>query len=341
MKILVTGGLGFIGSHTAVELQLKGHEVVIVDDCSNATEEVLDGIESISGIRPIFENLDLRNKDLVNDFFKRNDDIQGIIHFAASKAVGESVKKPLLYYENNIGSLVYLLQNMANQGGAFIFSSSCTVYGQADQMPITEDAPVKPAESPYGNTKQMGEEIVRDTCQVTPQLKAISLRYFNPIGAHPSAEIGELPIGVPQNLVPFITQTAAGLRDHLSVFGNDYPTRDGTCVRDYIHVVDLAKAHVVALERILDNNQQENYEIFNLGTGKGSTVLEVIESFERVSGKKLNYKIVERRSGDVTEAYADTEKANRVLGWKAESSLDDAVRSAWAWERKLRNIDHD
>ena len=247
----------------------------------------------------------------------------------------------MLYYENNIASLVYLLQNLADKGGAFIFSSSCTVYGQADQMPITEDAPVKPAESPYGNTKQMGEEIVRDTCLVTPQLKAISLRYFNPIGAHPSAEIGELPMGVPQNLVPFITQTAAGLREQLSVFGDDYPTRDGTCVRDYIHVVDLAKAHVVALERILENKQEKNYEIFNLGTGTGSTVLEVIESFERVSGKKLNYKIVERRSGDITEAYADTEKANKVLGWKAESSLDEAMRSAWDWERKIRNIDQD
>lgn len=340
MKILVTGGLGFIGSHTAVELQQQGYDVIIVDDCSNASEKVLDGIESITGIRPLFEKLDLRNKDLVVDFFKRNSDIEGIIHFAASKAVGESVQKPLLYYENNIGSLVYLLQRLISTGGAFIFSSSCTVYGQADSMPITEDSPVKPAESPYGNTKKMGEEIVLDTCIANQQLKAISLRYFNPIGAHPSTEIGELPLGIPQNLVPFITQTATGLRDHLSVFGNDYPTRDGTCVRDYIHVVDLAKAHVVSLERILQDKQNENYEVFNLGTGKGSTVLEVVESFERVTGKKLNYKIVNRRPGDITEAFADTTKANTILGWKAEFSLDDAMRSAWDWEKKIRNIDH-
>lgn len=339
MKILVTGGLGFIGSHTVVELQEKGYEVVVVDDCSNASEDVLDGIVAITGKRPIFERMDLRDKPKVIDFFKAHQDIEGIIHFAASKAVGESVEKPLLYYENNLSTLIYLLQWMSDKGGGFIFSSSCTVYGQADKMPITEDAPVKPAESPYGNTKQMGEEIVRDTCKVTPLLKAISLRYFNPIGAHPSAEIGELPIGVPQNLVPFITQTAAGLREQLSVFGDDYPTRDGTCVRDYIHVVDLAKAHVVALERILNDQQQTNYEIFNLGTGKGSTVLEVIHSFEKVSDTKLNYKIVQRRPGDITEAFADTTKANDILGWSAESSLDDAMRSAWDWERKIRKID--
>ena len=339
MKILVTGGLGFIGSHTVVELQEKGYEVVVIDDCSNASEDVLEGIYAITGIRPVFARLDLRDKAGVADFFRTHPDIEGIIHFAASKAVGESVEKPLLYYENNLSSLIYLLQWQTVQGGAFIFSSSCTVYGQAEKMPITEDTPVKPAESPYGNTKQMGEEIVRDSCKVTPGLKAISLRYFNPIGAHPSTEIGELPIGVPQNLVPFITQTAAGLREQLSVFGDDYPTRDGTCIRDYIHVVDVAKAHVVALERILKDQQQNNYEIFNLGTGKGSTVLEVIQSFENVSGKKLNYKIVARRSGDVTEAYADTDRANNILGWRAESSLDDAMRSAWAWERKIRNID--
>ncbi|MGI9546579.1 MAG: UDP-glucose 4-epimerase GalE [Flavobacteriaceae bacterium] len=340
MKILVTGGLGFIGSHTVVDLQQKGFEVVIVDDCSNASEEVLDGIFAITGKSLIFEKLDLREKELVEDLFDRHSDIKGIIHFAASKAVGESVENPLLYYENNLNSLIYLLKWISKSGGAFIFSSSCTVYGQADKMPIVEDSPVQPAESPYGNTKKMGEEIVRDTCAVTPQLKAISLRYFNPIGAHTSTEIGELPTGVPQNLVPFITQTAMGIRDELSVFGNDYPTRDGTCIRDYIHVVDLASAHVVALERILNNEQQQNYEIFNLGTGKGSTVLEVIQSFERVSGTKLNYKIVDRRSGDITEAYADTDKANKVLGWKAASSLDDAMKSAWDWEQKLRNIDN-
>ena len=341
MKILVTGGLGFIGSHTVVELQNKGYEVVVVDDCSNASEDVLEGIFAITGIRPIFERMDLRDKPKVIQFFKDQPDIKGIIHFAASKAVGESVEKPLLYYENNLNTLIYLLQWMSDKGGAFIFSSSCTVYGQADKMPITEDAPVKPAESPYGNTKQMGEEIVRDSCKVTPALKAISLRYFNPIGAHPSTEIGELPIGVPQNLVPFITHTAVGLREQLSVFGDDYPTRDGTCVRDYIHVVDLAKAHVVALERILKDQQQDNYEIFNLGTGHGSTVLEVIHSFEKVSGKKLNYKIVARRAGDITEAFADTNRAKNILGWESESSLDDAMRSAWDWERKIRDIDTD
>ncbi len=335
MKILVTGGLGFIGSHTVVELINKGYEVLIVDDCSNASEEVLEGINSISATDAIFEKMDLRVREDVDALFKRHSDLKGIIHFAASKAVGESVKKPLLYYENNINSLVYLLQHMSKNGGAFIFSSSCTVYGQADQMPITEDAPVKPAESPYGNTKQMGEEILRDTCLVTPELMAISLRYFNPIGAHPSAKIGELPIGLPQNLVPFITQTAAGIRKELQVFGNDYPTRDGTCIRDYIHVVDLAKAHVVAMERILKNEQEQNYEVFNLGTGKGSTVMEVINSFEKVSGVKLSYKIVNRRAGDVIEAFADTRKANEVLGWTAESSLDDAMKSAWDWQQSL------
>ena len=338
MKILVTGGLGFIGSHTVVELQEKGYEVVIVDDCSNASEEVLDGINAITGVRPLFEKLDLRIKGKVEDFFKRHGDIKGIIHFAASKAVGESVEKPLLYYENNLNTLIYLLKRCLINEAAFIFSSSCTVYGQAEKMPITEDAPVRPAESPYGNTKQIGEEIIRDTCQSNPQLKAISLRYFNPIGAHPSVEIGELPIGIPQNLVPLITQTAAGLREQLSVFGNDYPTRDGTCIRDYIHVVDLAKAHVIAMERILESKQDSNYEIFNLGTGKGSTVLEVVNSFERVSGQKLKYKIVNRRPGDVTEAFADTKRANEILGWQAESSLDDAIRSAWDWEKKLRGL---
>lgn len=338
MKVLVTGGLGFIGSHTAVELQNKGFEVVIVDDCSNASENVLDGITAITGNRPIFEKLDLREKALVQDFFERHQDLDGIIHFAASKAVGESVENPLLYYENNLHSLIYLLQGLQNKKkSAFIFSSSCTVYGQADKMPITEDAPVKKAESPYGNTKQIGEEIISDTCRVSPELAAISLRYFNPIGAHPSAEIGELPLGLPQNLVPFITQTAIGLREKLSVFGNDYPTPDGTCIRDYIHVVDLAKAHVFAMERILAGKQEQNYEVFNIGTGQGSSVLEVIKCFEKVSGRALNYSIVERRAGDVVQAYADTRKANEVLGWKAESSLEDALSSAWAWEQKIRN----
>ncbi|QBA63258.1 UDP-glucose 4-epimerase GalE [Muriicola soli] len=337
MKILVTGGLGFIGSHTVVELQNEGYEVVIIDNCSNASEDVLDGIMKITGKKPEFEKLDLRNKVDVLDFFSRHKDIEGVIHFAASKAVGESVEKPLLYYENNLSTLVYLLQQLSAKNKAhFIFSSSCTVYGQADEMPITENAPVKPAESPYGNTKQIGEEIMRDSCKVLPKLQAISLRYFNPMGAHPSGEIGELPLGIPQNLVPFITQTGIGLREQLSVFGDDYPTEDGTCIRDYIHVVDLAKAHVVALKRLLNGKNENNYEVFNVGTGTGSSVLEVINSFERVSGEKLNYKIVGRRPGDVISAYADTSRANRVLGWKAESTLDDAMRSAWLWEKKIR-----
>jgi len=338
MKILVTGGLGFIGSHTVVELQNEGFEVVIIDDCSNASEKVLDGIVAITGKLPLFEKLDLKERAKVEDFFKKHHEIEGVIHFAASKAVGESVEKPLLYYENNIGTLVYILKELLKKDrSSFIFSSSCTVYGQADEMPITEDALVKMAESPYGNTKQMGEEIIADTCKVTPSLNAIALRYFNPMGAHPSVEIGELPVGVPQNLVPFITQTAVGLRKELSVFGDDYPTQDGTCVRDYIHVVDLAKAHVVALKRLLDEKNDSNYEVFNVGTGKGSSVLEVIQSFEKVSGQKLNYKIVDRRAGDITSAYADTTKANTVLGWEAQSSLDEAMKSAWDWERKIRD----
>ncbi|MEP2237224.1 MAG: UDP-glucose 4-epimerase GalE [Maribacter sp.] len=338
MKVLVTGGLGFIGSHTVVELQNKGFEVVIIDDCSNSDESVLDGIEAITGKKPAYEKLDLKEKHKVEDFFQRYQDVTGVIHFAASKAVGESVEKPLLYYENNIGTLVYILKELCKKNKAsFIFSSSCTVYGQADEMPITEDAPVKVAESPYGNTKQMGEEIIADTCRVTPGLNAIALRYFNPMGAHPSGEIGELPKGVPQNLVPFITQTGIGLREELSVFGDDYPTPDGTCIRDYIYVVDLAKAHVVALERLLNGHNESNYEVFNVGTGTGSSVLEAIQSFEKVSGRKLNYKIVDRRAGDITTAYADTTKANKVLGWKAEYTLEQAMNYAWIWEQKIRD----
>jgi len=336
-KIVVTGGLGFIGSHTVVELQNDGYEVIIIDDLSNSSIKVLDGIAAITGKAPVFEKLDLKNKSGVEAFFAKHNDIKGVIHFAASKAVGESVQEPLLYYENNISTLVYVLKELKKLPSAsFIFSSSCTVYGQADELPITENAPVKRAESPYGNTKQIGEEIIQDTCKVVPSLKAIALRYFNPIGAHESLEIGELPIGVPQNLVPFITQTAIGLREQLSVFGDDYPTPDGTCIRDYIHVVDLAKAHVVALNRLLSEKNKANYEIFNLGTGKGSSVLEVIQSFERVSGRTLNYKIVDRREGDITAAYADTNRANNELGWKAQLTLDDAMRSAWNWEQKVR-----
>lgn len=337
MKILVTGGLGFIGSHTVVELQNEGFDVVIIDNLSNAEEKVLDGIVTITGKKPIFEKLDLREKTSVKDFFTKHADVAGVIHFAASKAVGESVEDPLLYYENNINALVYLLQELQQKPEAsFIFSSSCTVYGQAEKMPITEDASIQPAVSPYGNTKQIGEEIIQDVAKVS-NIKAILLRYFNPIGAHPSVELGELPIGVPQNLVPFITQTGMGLRKELSVFGSDYPTSDGTCIRDYIHVVDLAKAHVVALKRLIENKNESKVEVFNVGTGKGSTVLEVIQSFEKVSGQKLPYKLVDRREGDVVEAYADTQKANKILGWKAESTLDQAVESAWKWEQKIRS----
>ena len=336
-KIVVTGGLGFIGSHTVVELQNQGFEVVVIDNLSNSSIEVLDGIERITGKKPIFSGIDLREKKDVQNFFAEHDDVAGVIHFAASKAVGESVKNPLLYYENNLGALVYILQELEKKKEAyFIFSSSCTVYGQAEVMPIAENTPIQPALSPYGNTKQIGEEIIEDVVKVSG-INAILLRYFNPIGAHPSAEIGELPIGVPQNLVPFITQAGMGLRAELSVYGNDYPTVDGTCVRDYIHVVDLAKAHVIALQRLLDKKNAAPLEIFNLGTGTGSSVLEVIASFERVSGKKLPYKIVERREGDVTSAYANTDKANTVLGWKTISTLDEAMASAWKWEQKIRS----
>ncbi len=336
MKVLVTGGLGFIGSHTVAELQGEGFDVVIVDDLSNSSPEVLDGITAITGKKPHFEKMDLRDKARVQQLFAEHSDIAGVIHFAASKAVGESVENPLLYYENNINALVYLLQELQKKDEAcFIFSSSCTVYGQAEKMPITEDAPIQPALSPYGNTKQIGEEIVSDVANVT-NIRAILLRYFNPVGSHPSGHIGELPIGVPQNLVPFITQTAIGLREQLSVFGDDYPTPDGTCIRDYIHVVDLAKAHVTALKRLIAKKNADKVEVFNLGTGKGNSVLEVITAFEKVSGQKLNYKIVGRRQGDITEAYADTTKANNVLGWKAELNVEDALASAWKWEQKIR-----
>jgi len=337
MKVLVTGGLGFIGSHTVVELQNEGFEVVIIDNLSNSSEEVLKGIVAITGKTPIFEKMDLREKAAVQNFFKKHNDVAGVIHFAASKAVGESVENPLLYYENNISSLVYILQELQQFPTAnFIFSSSCTVYGEADKMPITEDAPIKVAMSPYGNTKQMGEEIITDAAKVT-NINAILLRYFNPMGAHPSAEIGELPLGIPQNLIPFITQTGIGMRQELSVYGDDYPTPDGTCIRDYIHVVDLAKAHVIALQRLLNKKNLSKVETFNLGTGTGSSVLEVITTFEKVSGKKLPYKIVGRREGDIISAYANTDKANTVLGWKAQSTLEEALASAWKWELKIRS----
>ena len=332
-KILVTGGLGFIGSHTVVELQQAGYEVVIIDNLYNSKIEVLDSITSITGIKPSYFNIDLRDKIAVEDFFNHNP-IEGVIHFAASKAVGESVKNPLLYYENNISTLVYLLKEMKKHKlSNFIFSSSCTVYGQADELPISENAPIKTAESPYGNTKQIGEEIIKETCKAN-NFKAIALRYFNPIGAHETAFIGELPLGVPQNLIPFVTQTAAGIREELSVFGDDYPTKDGTAVRDYIHVVDLAKAHIAALERLLNNNNKKEFEVFNVGTGTGSSVLEVIQAFEKIAKTKLNYKIVGRREGDITAAYADTSLAKIELGWETEKTLEEALLAAWNWQLK-------
>jgi len=331
-KILVTGGLGFIGSHTVVELQNEGYEVVIIDNLSNTTIDVLDNIVSITGIKPTYVNIDLRNQKNVKQFFDTHE-IDGVIHFAAYKAVGESVSKPLDYYQNNLNTLVYLLQELTERGiNNLIFSSSCTVYGQADELPITEKAAVKPAESPYGYTKQVGEIIIRDTCRVS-DLNAVALRYFNPIGSHPSIKIGELPLGVPQNLIPFITQTAAGIRAELSVFGDDYDTVDGTAVRDYIHVVDLAKAHIAALGRLITKKNKETYEFFNVGTGKGSSVLEVIKAFENASGKSLNYKIVGKREGDITAAYADTTIANKELNWKTEISLNTALESAWQWQQ--------
>ena len=331
-KILVTGGLGYIGSHTVVQLQEAGYEVQIIDDLSNTKIEVLDQITSISGIKPSFTELDLKDKSAVHNYFENNQP-DGVIHFAASKAVGESVEQPLKYYENNINTLVYVLEEMTERSlSNFIFSSSCTVYGQADELPITESAPTKTAESPYGNTKQIGEEIIKDTCKVT-NFRAIALRYFNPVGAHSSAKIGELPLGVPQNLIPFVCQTAAGIRKELSVFGDDYPTQDGTAVRDYIHVVDLAKAHIAALERLLKDNNKENFEIFNVGTGLGTSVLEILKTFEKVNNLELPYKIVGRRAGDITSAYADTQKANHELGWKAEETLESALKSAWDWQK--------
>ena len=337
-KVLVTGGLGYIGSHTVVELQNSGYEVVIIDNLSNSSLEVLDGITEITGKKPLFEKIDLRQKNELTQFFKKYQDISGIIHFAASKAVGESVENPLLYYENNLNTLIYLLQACnENKIENFIFSSSCTVYGEPDQLPIDESAPIKKATSPYGNTKQISEEILNDTCKIS-NLKSIALRYFNPIGAHDSSKIGELPMGVPQNLVPFITQTAAGLRDQLSIFGDDYPTEDGSCIRDYIHVVDLAKAHVIALQRLLKNSHDNQFETFNIGTGRGSSVLEVVNAFEKVTQQKLSYKIVDRREGDVISVYADTKKANDILGWKAEKSMEESLLSSWNWEKKVRKI---
>jgi UDP-glucose 4-epimerase len=332
-NVLVTGGLGFIGSHTCVELLDKGYEVVIADNLSNSRIEVFDQIAKISNKKPAFENVDLTDIEKSRLIFTKYK-FDSIIHFAASKAVGESVEKPILYYRNNLVSLMNLLDSSREFGVKnIIFSSSCTVYGQPDSLPVTEDTPIKAAESPYGNTKQIGEEIIRDFCMTNKNLKAISLRYFNPIGAHESALIGELPLGIPNNLVPYITQTAAGLREKLNVFGGDYNTRDGTCIRDFIHVVDLAKAHICALEYAKSMNS--NYDFFNVGTGKGYSVLEAIASFEKVSGLKLNYKIVEKRSGDIEKIFAETSKANSVLKWKAEKGLDEMMLSSWKWQQTL------
>jgi UDP-glucose 4-epimerase len=336
MKILVTGGTGFIGSHTVVELQNEGYEVVIIDNLSNSRAETVDFITQITGIKPTLEVFNLVDRELTLDFFKRHNNIKGVIHFAALKAVGESVEKPLEYYRNNLDSLINILDGMrANNIENFVFSSSCTVYGQPDVLPVSESAPLKKAESPYGNTKQIAEDIIFDAVKATP-VKAIALRYFNPIGAHETALIGELPLGVPNNLVPFITQTAFGLREQLSVFGDDYNTPDGTAIRDYIHVVDLAKAHVVAVNRMIESNMKKDFEIFNLGTGNGYSVLEAIKSFEKVSGKKLNYTIVGRREGDIEQVWADPGFSNSELGWKAEKGLDEMMASAWKWELAYR-----
>ncbi len=338
-KILVTGGTGYIGSHTVVELQETGYGVVIIDNLSNSSLEVLGNIEKITGIKPDFEQFDLVDFQKTQEFFSRNSDIEAIIHFAASKAVGESVEKPLHYYRNNLVSLLNLMDcqikfNIPN----VVFSSSCTVYGQPDSLPVTEKTPRKDAESPYGNTKRISEDILKDTILANPQLKGIALRYFNPVGAHSSALIGELPLGIPQNLVPFITQTAAGLRSELKVFGDDYNTPDGSAIRDYINVVDLAKAHVIAINRLVEGKNKSNYEIFNLGAGTGLSVLQIIKGFEKATGLKLNYKIVDRRAGDVEKIWADTAYANEELGWKTEKGLEETLLSAWNWEKQVRGI---
>ena len=335
--ILVTGGTGFIGSHTTVELQNAGYEVVIADNLSNSKADVIDGIEKITGIRPAFEEVDLRDFDATEALFKKYPRIRGIIHFAASKAVGESVEKPLMYYRNNIISLVNLLELMPKYDvKGIIFSSSCTVYGQPDVLPVTEESPIKKAESPYGNTKQINEEIIQDTVKSGSPIKSIILRYFNPIGSHPTAIIGEMPNGVPQNLIPFLTQTAIGIRECLSVFGDDYDTPDGSCIRDYIYVVDLAKAHVSAMTRIMEDQIEEPVEIYNIGTGRGTSVLELINVFEKATGVRLNYKIVGRRAGDIEKVWGNVDKANQKLGWRADTPLEDVLATAWRWQVALR-----
>lgn len=337
--ILVTGGTGYIGSHTAVELINEGYEVVIVDNLVNSTTDSLDGIEQITGVRPRFEEFDLCDKPRLEQFFSDYPGLKAIIHFAAYKAVGESVEKPLMYYRNNLNSLMNLLECMDRyQVPSMVFSSSCTVYGQPKELPVTENAPILPAESPYGNTKQVCEEILHDTIRSMKGIQAIALRYFNPIGAHPSALIGELPRGIPNNLIPFVTQTAAGIRQELKIFGDDYNTPDGSAIRDYINVVDLAAAHVTAISRLIAGKNATPLEIFNLGTGKGSSVLEVVKTFEEVTGVKVNHAIVGRRAGDIEQTWADTTKANQVLGWKAKRTLGETLLSAWNWEKRLRGI---
>lgn len=336
-KIIVTGGAGYIGSHTVVELQTAGYEVVIIDNLSNSSKDVLQGIVSITGIRPHFEEMDCTNYEALKKVFDAHADAQAIIHFAASKAVNESIEKPLLYYRNNLVSLMNLLELMPKfEIPNLVFSSSCTVYGQPDVLPVTEKSPIKVALSPYGNTKQIGEEIITDTVFSTPSINAIILRYFNPVGAHESAKIGELPNGIPQNLMPYVTQTAIGIRQTLSVYGDDYDTPDGSCIRDYIHVVDLAKAHVVAVGRMLKGKGKANPEIFNIGTGVGLSVLEIIKKFEEVTGANLSYQVVGRRAGDIEKVWADASHANNELGWKASKTVEEILGSAWRWEQKLR-----
>ena len=335
-KILVTGGTGFIGSHTTVELQQKGYQVVIVDNLSNSSAEVLDNIAKITGVKPVFGKVDVADKQQLFDFLKQNPGIESVIHFAASKAVGESVQVPLKYYRNNINGLINILEAMKEfKISNLVFSSSCTVYGQPEKLPVTEQSPIQPALSPYGNTKQINEEIIRDFVKVNPDVHAIALRYFNPIGAHPSSLIGELPLGVPANLVPFITQTAAGIRQCLSVFGNDYDTPDGTPIRDYIDIIDLANAHIAAINRMEEGKQKQNLEFFNIGTGNGLSVLQLIKAFEEATGVKLNYKIVGRREGDIEKVWADTSFANKELGWKAVVPLKETMLNAWNWQKSL------
>jgi UDP-glucose 4-epimerase len=337
--ILVTGGAGYIGSHTTVVLQQAGYNVVIADNLSNSSAEVIDNIAKITGIKPAFENIDLTDAVLTAMLFEKYN-IDAVIHFAAHKYVNESVREPLRYYYNNFVNTLNILKEMQKHNiRNFVFSSSCTVYGQAEVLPVTEQTPVKSAECPYGNTKQVIEEILRDICFAEQNFQVTSLRYFNPIGAHSSSLIGELPLGVPQNLIPYITQTAMGIREHLQVFGDDYNTKDGTCLRDYIHVEDLAKAHVAALNRMLEQKMNSNYEVFNVGTGTPISVLEIIKTFEKVSNTKLPYKIVGRRDGDIEKVWADTTLANNVLGWKAEKSLDEMILSAWNWEKALKKND--